>query len=244
MFSIRKFDFLKSINPSMHAFNKEFNNRFLNNFNSSFMKISFQTFSVDNLYEKKNFNLLMQKEQQAKENHKNDSHSSDSEMRLKDEQEYREYNKILELIKKVKLSFDFQTFYKIMSYIQDNDIYDFFIFKEFENIVISNIDLIDKLTLSNAIKLLGDSVSMKKLSLEEQNWFIFFKSFISIIDTLTFEEYYNFIVSFDKIKNFFSDKKIIREFEKFIGHDNIHLLNNGKITIQNLDDITLVIVLY
>jgi len=237
---LKKIDIANKLKYIYHTKLPKGSNYNFTSYNTSIIfKICFKTYSIDNLTEKTNINLLPPKE--TKENLSSD-HVSDSESESTAKiKEFEEYNKIIDLINKVKNNFDFQSFNQIITYIEETELNDFFIFKEFEYIVVSNIDLIDNQTLSIAVKLLSIFVNNKKLGFVEQNWFILFKTFISLIESLSFEIYYNFLISFDKIRLLIKDNKISKEIDSYFMHDNNNLLNLGKIHPQTLEDITLVI---
>jgi hypothetical protein len=101
--------------------------------------------------------------------------------------------------------------------------------------------MIDYITKSNAVLILGKVVSKKKLKFNEETWFIIFKDFQLMVDKLPFLEYYNYIITFDRIKKIVMtlNVKYQKEFDHFINFKSIQIMNQGKIAFKHLDDIIL-----
>lgn len=85
---------------------------------------------------------------------------------IEESEEVLEYTKILNTMKKLMIEFDHINFKKVVNFIQENQINDIYIFKDFEEILINNINMIDCETKSLAVLILGRAVHKKKLNLE------------------------------------------------------------------------------
>jgi hypothetical protein len=124
-----------------------------------------------------------------------------------------------------------------MEYVQENYIEDVYVYRIIENILIKNLNAIDYVTKSMTVFILGKNIYKKKLKLKDENWYLIFYDFISIADTLDFASYYNYIVTFDKIKNRLHG--IYADIDRFLENTNMKLFNSRKMKLENMDDLIL-----
>lgn len=162
---------------------------------------------------------------------------------IAENEEFQEYNKMVNMVKTLTSEFDLEKFKEVITYINDNQVTDVFLFKQFESIFIQNLNLVDYQTKSTCVLMLGDYVNKKKTSFQEENWLKILKDFQGLVESIGFNEYYNYIITFDRL---FNKKKVhdlggkyTREFDNFISFQNISLFNSGKIEMKKLDDIFL-----
>jgi hypothetical protein len=162
---------------------------------------------------------------------------------IAENEEFQEYNRMVNMVKTLSSEFDLDKFKEVIAYINDNQVTDVFLFKQFESIFIQNLNLIDYQAKATCVLMLGDYVNKKKTSFQEENWLKILKDFQGLVELIGFNEYYNYIITFDRL---FNKKKVhdlggkyTKEFDYFITFQNMTLFNSGKIEMKKLDDIFL-----
>ena len=60
---------------------------------------------------------------------------------IAENEEYKEYNRILNMTKNLQNEFDLDKFREVVNYISDNQVTDVFLFKQFESIFIKNLNM-------------------------------------------------------------------------------------------------------
>jgi hypothetical protein len=109
-----------------------------------------------------------------------------------------------------------------------------------ESILARNLNLIDYVTKSTTVFILSKNIFKKKIKLREDLWNLIFLDFLEIVDSLNFASYYNYLVSFDKIRGrLISQSGLSNEIERFIENRNTKMFNKGKIKLNTLDDLIL-----
>lgn len=161
---------------------------------------------------------------------------------FKTEQAYQ-YRKSVENVYGLLKEFDLIIFKNVIHYVQENSLEDGLIMRKIETILIDNLPQIDCNTKGEAVFILAKSLQKKKIKYNEETWYKIYKDFVNLseLSVLNFKDYYNFILSFEKIKNliFAYRSRYSVEFEKFINYETFNFLNAGKINFNNLDDIIL-----
>jgi hypothetical protein len=154
--------------------------------------------------------------------------------------EVDELDNILNLLNSVSTTFDLEKFRKILDYVQDNYIDEIYIFKMIESILARNLNAIDYITKSTCVFILSKNIFKKKIKLREDHWHQIYYDFLGIVEGLNFGSYYNYLVSFDKIRNrLYSQSALLNDIEHFIEERNTKLFNKGKIKLGTLDDLLL-----
>jgi len=159
-------------------------------------------------------------------------------------EDFSEYDKVIDILYYLSIQFNLDKFHYIIEYLQetynnDNNI----ILQKLEDVFIQNIRIIDTNSKSNLILIISKALQKKKIKFNENTWNEIYRDFqVSLeLNILTFRDFYNYTLAFEKIKNIIlaSRPKFVNDFENFIGNDNINLLNSSKIKFNNLDDIIL-----
>jgi hypothetical protein len=158
-------------------------------------------------------------------------------------EEFSEYKKQIENIYLLSKEFSIEKFREVVTYILENPLEDNLILRKLEEVFIERLREIDCSTKSELVLLMGKSMQKKKIKFNDNSWFQIFKDFQNLLElnVLTFKDYYNYTIGFEKIKNivFAARPRFMNEFERLINYDNLSTLNTGKVKIANFDDIIL-----
>jgi hypothetical protein len=187
------------------------------------------------------FNKSLEKANKIAKESENDSKEElNTEFR---NEEFSEYKKIIEAIYLLSKEFSLEKFREVVNYVIENPIEDTLILRKLEEVFVERLREIDCSTKSELVLVLGKALQKKKIKFNENSWFQLIKDFQSLLglNVLTFKDFYNYTIAFEKIKNviFAARPQFMNEFERFISHDNLTMINSGRIKIQNLDDIIL-----
>jgi len=158
-------------------------------------------------------------------------------------EEFSEYKKIIETIYFLTKEFSNEKFREVVYYVLENPIDDAIILRKLEEVFIERLREIDSNCKSELVLVIAKVLQKKKIKFNENFWFQILKDFQSLLElnVLTFKDFYNYTIAFEKIKNiiFAARPLFMNEFERFITYDNLTLINSGRIKISNLDDIIL-----
>ena len=163
---------------------------------------------------------------------------------IAESEEYAEYNSILQILRDFSGSSEFSLdkFKLVVNYIIENQPVDSVMCKLFESVFLKNLNTIDYQTKSNSVMLIGEQIDKKKLQFQEDHWMLILKDFQKLVENMNFQDYYNYITTFDKlfVKRTTSDySKYFREFENFLQVGNLNIFNSGSIKIDKLSDLIL-----
>lgn len=215
---------------------------FYSSFKKSFARANSREQS-DNSHPRKSTNEIFIEEEDNVDNNEVFPIKQKIEDLIAENEEFLEYKRILNTAKSLINDFDLDKFKIVVTYITDNQVTDSFLYKEFESIFVKNLNQIDYITKATCVVMLGDAVHKKKLSFEEENWLTILKDFQVLLPYMSFTEYYNYIVTFDRlfVKKMVQMQggKYNREFENFISFQNMNLFNSGKVNLSKIDDVFL-----
>lgn len=163
---------------------------------------------------------------------------------IAESEEYAEYNSILQILRDFSGSSEFSLdkFKLVVNYIIENQPVDSVMCKLFETVFLKNLNTIDYQTKSNSVMIIGEQIDKKKLQFQEDHWMLILKDFQKLVENMNFQDYYNYITTFDKlfVKRTNSDySKYFREFENFLQVGNLTIFNSGSIKIDKLTDLIL-----
>ena len=184
-------------------------------------------------------------EKAAKIQKANENFNSIEEFNTNDfrNEEFSEYKKQIENIYLLSKEFSIEKFREVVTYILENPLEDNLILRKLEEVFIERLREIDCSTKSELVLLMGKSMQKKKIKFNDNSWFQIFKDFQNLLElnVLTFKDYYNYTIAFEKIKNivFAARPRFMNEFERLINYDNLSIINTGKVKIANFDDIIL-----
>ena len=171
------------------------------------------------------------------------SHKNNNDSNNFNNEQFTEYRKVIETIHLLTTEFEIGKFRNVVSYMREYSIDDGMIIKKLENILFENLKIIDCNTKSDIVLIIGKNLQKKKIKFNEDLWHRIYFDFLNLseMNILTFKDYYNFTLTFDKIKNVLIafSPKYVNDFERFINHDNLLLFNSGKIKFSTLDDLIL-----
>jgi hypothetical protein len=156
-------------------------------------------------------------------------------------EEAKKYKLIMEIIKGLTIEFKLDFFHDVIDYINENGVTDVFLFRQFEIIFVSNLNLIDYTTKSVCVTMLGDFINKKKTAFNEDNWLKILRDFQLIFEDLKFADYYHYLTTFDRLfiwkRVQENNGKYNREFENYISQIKLQNFNSGKVAIQTVEDI-------
>jgi len=163
---------------------------------------------------------------------------------ISESEEYSEYNNMLTILRDYSNSqeFSLDKFKQVVNYILEHQIVDSVMSKLFESVLLKNLNLIDYETKSVSVLVLGEHIEKKKLAFQEDNWLFILKDFHSLVDNMNFQDYYNYIITFDKIfvkRSPGELNKNFREFDNFVSQGNQMIFNSGSIKINKTSDLIL-----
>lgn len=158
-------------------------------------------------------------------------------------EEFSEYKKTIENIYFLTRQFSIKKFREVINYVLENPIEDYSILRKLEEVFVEKIREIDCNTKSELVLMLAKNLHKKKMKFNENSWFQIFKDFQSLLEmnVLSFKDYYNYTIAFEKIKNiiFAARPRYMNEFERFIHHDNLTMINSGRVKLAHLEDLIL-----
>lgn len=158
-------------------------------------------------------------------------------------EEFSEYKKTIEAIYLLSKEFSILKFRQVVNYVLENPIEDSLVLRKLEEVFAERLREIDSSSKSELVLVIAKALQKKKIKFNENSWFLILKDFQNLLElnVLTFKDFYNYTIAFEKIKNiiFAARPQFMNDFERFISHDNLTMINSGKIKITNLDEIVL-----
>ena len=145
------------------------------------------------------------------------------------EDSHHEYFIALNLTKELKSVFCNTKFATLVKFLNDHNYYsNYNLLIDFESILIKNLDNLEIKNKVKAISVLSKKVITESIDYEDTNWNKFFNDFINQ-RKFDLDEYYNYLVVFDSINNYVSNKSSKTSKDKVNNYDSISklIINNN-----------------